>query len=70
MKHAFTLPLYVKTDVNGEEYLIGSTDLPMMVDLREATFLVFYPEEDETEGRLMIRPRHLVPRLPPTGGER
>lgn len=61
-KHTFTMPLHMKTDINGDEYMIGSTDVPMSVDLREATFLVFFPEEGDEHGILMIRPRTLVPR--------
>jgi hypothetical protein len=61
-KHQFQFPLSLKIDANGEEYLIGSTDLPMSVDLREATFLVFFPEEGGDKGTLMIRPRNLIPR--------
>lgn len=61
-KHTFAMPMMLKTDVNGDEYLIGSTDLPMSLDLREATFLVFFPPEGEDIGTLMVRPRTLVPR--------
>lgn len=68
-KHTFTMPMHIKTDVNGDEYLIGSTDIPMYVDLREATFLVFFPEDGEEMGTLMIRPRQLVPRPTPAGME-
>ena len=59
-KHQFQFPLNLKVDTNGEEYMIGSTDLPMSVDLREATFLVFFPEEGSDTGTLMIRPRNCV----------
>lgn len=42
--------LWPKRDRNGEEYLIGDAqNVPALVDLREATFLVFYPPEDEDE---------------------
>jgi hypothetical protein len=64
-KHQFSLPLTLKTDINGEEYMIGSADLPVMVNMRETTFLVFFPEEGKDAGTLMIRPRTLVPRSPP-----
>ena len=61
-KHQFTFPLALKKDVHGEEYMIGSTDFPAAVDLRESTFIVFFPEDGEDHGTLMIRPRALVPR--------
>jgi len=47
------IKLWTKTDRNGDEYLIGDAhDVPALVDLREATFLVFYPpeESDDAEG--------------------
>lgn len=65
-KHQFSFPMILKKDVKGEEYMIGSTDLPASVDLRETTFIVFFPEEGEDFGTLMIRPRTLVPRPPPS----
>ena len=66
-KHQFSMPLYVKKDINGDEYLIGSTDLPMLINLRETTFVVFYAEDDDAKptATLVIRPRQLVAR----GGE-
>jgi hypothetical protein len=45
-----------RTDKNGDEYLIGGTDLPTLVDLRDSTFVVFYPK-DEGELRPGERPR-------------
>ena len=39
--------LWPKTDKNGDEYLIGDAQsVPALVDLRECTFLVFYPPDD------------------------
>ena len=64
-KHQFQFPLNLKEDTNGEEYLIGSTDLPMSINLRDATFLVFFPEEGSDKGTLMIRPRNQQRREPP-----
>ena len=63
-KHQFQFPLALKKDVNGEEYMIGNTDLPASIDLRECTFLIFFPEDGSESGTLMIRPRALVPRSP------
>jgi hypothetical protein len=45
-----------RTDRNGDEFLIGGTDLPCNVDLRDSTFVVFYPK-DEGELRPGERPR-------------
>lgn len=61
-KHQFSFTLALKKDINGEEYMIGSTDLPASIDLRESTFLVFFPEDGADHGVMMIRPRTLVPR--------
>ena len=43
--------LWPKRDRNGEEYLIGDAQsVPALVDLRDATFVVFYPpDEDDTD---------------------
>jgi len=43
--------LWPKRDRNGDEYLIGDAqNVPALVDLRDATFVVFYPpdEDDDT----------------------
>lgn len=41
--------LWPKKDRNGDEYLIGAAQtIPALVDLREATFVVFYPPDDDT----------------------
>ena len=63
-KHQFQFQLNLKKDVHGEEYMIGSTDFPGLIDLRECAFLVFFPLEGEDKGTLMIRPRSLVQRPP------
>jgi hypothetical protein len=52
----FEIRLTPRTDKNGDEYLIGGTDLPALVDLRDTTFVVFYPKDD-TELRPGERPR-------------
>jgi hypothetical protein len=62
-KNSFQFPLNTRFDSNNEEYLIGSTDLPMFVDLRDVTFLVFYPEENSDKGTLLIRPRNNTPQV-------
>ena len=61
-KHQFQFPIALKTDVKGEEYMIGSTDFPGSIDLRDCTFLVFFPDDGSDTGTLMIRPRTLVQR--------
>lgn len=61
-KHQLSFSMSLKKDVHGEEYMIGSTDFPGSVNLRECTFLVFFPEDGSEQGTLMIRPRTLVPR--------
>ena len=42
----FEIRLTPRTDKNGDEYLIGGADLPALVDLRDSTFVVFYPKDD------------------------
>jgi hypothetical protein len=44
----FEIRLTPRTDRNGDEYLIGGSDLPALVDLRDSTFVVFYPKDEET----------------------
>jgi hypothetical protein len=42
------IKLRTRIDRNGDEYLIGSaTDIPAFVDLRDATFIVFYPRDED-----------------------
>ena len=43
--------LWPKRDRNGEEYLIGDAqNVPALIDLRDATFVLFYPpDEDDTD---------------------
>jgi len=59
------IPLFVKPDKNGNEYMIGSMDeggLSLNVDLNRVTFIIFDPTEDDegrivAPGKLVIRPR-------------
>lgn len=67
-RNSFQFSLVERLDANNEAYLIGSSDLPVMVDLREVTFLVFYPEEGNDKATLMIRSRNTPPRVPRTEG--
>lgn len=59
------LSLSVKTDRNRDEYYIGSTNLPFLVDLSKVTFLVFHPEDGGDRATLVIRPR--TPKHAPGG---
>jgi len=59
------IPLYVKPDKNGDEYMIGSLDdssLAISVDLKRVTFIIFDPTEDGegkivAPGKLVIKPK-------------
>jgi len=59
------IPLFLKHDKNDNEYMIGSLDdedIPVTIDLKNVTFIIFDPIED-TDGRitkpgkLVIRPK-------------
>ena len=49
--------MHVKVDVNGDDYLIGSPDLPANKNLNDFTFIVFYPEEGSDHALLILRPK-------------
>jgi hypothetical protein len=49
--------LFSKDDKHGDEYFIGSTDAPALVDLTKSTFVFFLPQEGKTTATLKIRPR-------------
>jgi|14BtaG_2_1085337.scaffolds.fasta_scaffold133969_2 phage pi2 protein 07 len=51
------IKLFVRIDKNGNEYLIGSPDLPAQINLNDYTFIVFYPEEDGDKAKLILRPK-------------
>ena len=63
MSRQIEIPLYVKRDKRDDEYMIGSLDddsLPVSVNLKDVTFIVFDPIEDEDgnfekPGKLVIR---------------
>lgn len=66
MSDALHVPLTIKTDRHGDEYLVGSYDLPLLLDLSKVSFFVFYPEEGSTRATLMIRAKdslHTRPRM-------
>ena len=57
------IPLFVKSGKNDDEYMIGSMDgtLAINVDLSKITFIIFHPEETDGRitkpGKLVIRPK-------------
>ena len=57
-KNSIEFTLVERIDTNKDPFLIGSTDLPVMVDLRDVTFLVFYPERGSDRATILIRPRN------------
>lgn len=73
MSRQIEIALYVKKDKRDDEYMIGSLDddsLPISVNLRDVTFIVFDPIEDssgnfEKPGKLVIRPKK-DERVPPS----
>jgi len=47
MSNQLEMRLWPKKDRKGDEFLIGSSpNIPALVDLREATFVVFYPLDE------------------------
>ena len=62
MKGQIQFNLLLKEDRNGDEFMIGSTDVPASVDLQNATFVVFFPDDGETTGTMVIRNRNVPPR--------
>ena len=63
MSRQIEIALYVKKDKRDDEYMIGSLDddsIPVSVNLKDVTFIVFDPVEDpdgnfEKPGKLIIR---------------
>jgi len=51
----FEIKLLAKTDKNNDEYYIGSTDMPVSVDLSKVTIVVFHPAEGEDRATLILR---------------
>ena len=57
------IPLFVKPDKNGDEYMISSfdADFEINVNLKRVTFIIFHPEESDGRitkpGKLVIRPK-------------
>jgi hypothetical protein len=62
MAESLQIPLRVKTDRNGDEFLVGDFDFPAMLDLSKVSFFVFYPEEGGNTASLMIRPKDFKPK--------
>lgn len=61
MSSNIEIKLFVRIDKNGNEYLIGSPDLPAEINLNDYTFIVFYPEEGEDKAKLILRPKRDFP---------
>lgn len=57
MSSQVEIKLVAKEDKNGDEYYIGSTDMPVSVDLSKVTMVVFHPTEDEDRATLILRTR-------------
>ena len=57
MSATLELKLFVKIDKHGQEYLIGSPDFPAEINLKDYTFIVFYPEEGSDRATLLLRPK-------------
>ena len=50
--------LVTKEDKNGDEFYIGSTDMPALVDLSKVTFVVFHPsDEGDDRATLIVKTR-------------
>lgn len=49
--------LVSKEDKNGDEYYIGSTDMPAHVDISKVTFVVFHPAEGDDRATLIMKTR-------------
>jgi hypothetical protein len=62
MADSLNIPLKVKTDRNGDEFLVGSFDFPVLLDLSKVSFFVFYPEEGGDKASLLVRPKDFKPR--------
>ena len=57
MADQIEIRLHSKVDKNGDEYFIGSSDAPALINLQEATFVFFLPPEGDAVGALKIRAR-------------
>ena len=57
MPGQFEINLLAKTDKNGDEYYIGSTDMPVSVDMSKVTIVVFHPAEGDDRATLILRTR-------------
>ena len=57
MSSNIEIKVRIKVDKNGQEYLIGSPELPASINLKDFTFIVFFPEEGSETGTLILRPK-------------
>lgn len=51
------IKLFVREDKNGDEYFIGSPDLPAEINLDDYTFIVFLPKPGEEHAKVVLRPK-------------
>jgi hypothetical protein len=49
------IPLEVRTDLHGDEYYVGRATKSCVVDLSEATFLIFHPADDEGLATMKVK---------------
>lgn len=57
MSSNIEIKLFIRVDKKGNEYLIGSPDLPAEINLNDYTFIVFLPEEEGGKAKLILRPK-------------
>lgn len=57
MSATLEFKLLSKVDKNGDEYLIGSPNFPANINLKDFTFIVFYPQEDGGKATVILRPK-------------
>jgi hypothetical protein len=68
MSGQLEIKLVEKEDKNGDEYYIGSTDMPVLVDLSKVTLVVFHPTDDDDRATLILRTRKPKPGPRPPKG--
>lgn len=49
------IPLEVRTDLHGDEYYVGRAAKSCVVDLSEATFLIFHPADDDGPATMKVK---------------
>ena len=60
------IPLLEKTDRDGNEYYVGSLDMPVLVDMGKVSLFVFHGTEDGEEcPKVVFRTKRPPRRGPP-----